>query len=111
MKGDDLWQQLQDDERLDAALQQLRSVDLLPPGKDAGKVTKKWFILLCGWTPVECAKESLRPGAMGDDCYGNSTIRDRLLRKLRTAGVGSLAIERPLSLRLDTSSTGPSAFT
>jgi hypothetical protein len=112
MEGDDLWQQLQEERRYDAALEQLRDVGLLPPGKDACKVIKKWFILLCGWKPVEGETEVLRPGVMGDACYGNSTIRDRLQRKMPTAGVGSLGIDRPLSLSIDTTSSNcPSAFT
>ncbi|KAG5183874.1 hypothetical protein JKP88DRAFT_315819 [Tribonema minus] len=112
MEGDEVWQQLQVERRYDAVLQQLRDVGLLPPGKEACKVLKKWFILLCGWKPVEGETELLRPGSMGDACYGNSIIRECLQRKLPTAGVGSLAVDRPLSLSIDdSSSSSPSAFT
>ncbi|KAG5177946.1 hypothetical protein JKP88DRAFT_248406 [Tribonema minus] len=106
--GDDVLQQLQDEERHDAVIQQLRDEGLLPHDKDASKACKKWFVLLCGWK--NAATEELTPGVMGDDCFGNSAIRDALRRKLPTAGVGSMAIDPPLSLTIDPA-TDPSAFT
>ncbi|KAG5183881.1 hypothetical protein JKP88DRAFT_255652 [Tribonema minus] len=64
-----------------------------------------------GWKPVAGEMEMLQPGVRGNACYGDSTIRECLQRKLATAGVGTLAVDRPLSLNIDSSSSSsPSAF-